>query len=87
MRFLYNSTNFPSSIYNVGTSCPHTFNELAEAVFSACGKPPKIEYVEMPPALVSKYQYYTSADISKLRQIGYGNSFTDLTKGVTQYIE
>lgn len=77
---------YPSGFYNIGTGQAHSFNELAETVFAACGNNINIEYVDMPKELQLKYQYYTEADISKLRSIGYNKEFMDIKKGIADYI-
>ncbi|UCB56668.1 MAG: ADP-glyceromanno-heptose 6-epimerase, partial [Candidatus Omnitrophota bacterium] len=46
-----------TGIFNVGTGSAHTWNELAEAIFSALDMPANIEYFDMPPVIRSKYQY------------------------------
>jgi len=57
------------------------------AVFSAMGKTPKIEFIEMPDILRGKYQYYTRATVEKLRASGYAKPFTSLEDGVREYIQ
>ncbi len=54
-------------LYNVGSGKAHTWNELASAIFAALVRLPRIEYIKMPEALRPKYQYFTQADIGKLR--------------------
>lgn len=76
-----------SGLYNVGTGKGRSFNDLANAVFTACDKKPKIHYIEMPPELMSKYQYYTQADMTKLRKAGYTRPFTELEDGVKDYVQ
>jgi ADP-L-glycero-D-manno-heptose 6-epimerase len=63
-------------IFNVGSGQAHTWNELARAVFAALGQTPRIEYVEMPETIRDKYQYFTQADIGKLRAAGYSQAIT-----------
>lgn len=75
-----------NGLYNVGTGKAQSFRELAESVFYALGKPANIEYIEMPEHLKEKYQYYTQADIEKLRSTGYGKGFYDLKKGAEDYV-
>ena len=60
-----------SGIFNIGTGLARSWNDLVRAVFSALGKDPKIEYIDMPENLRAQYQYFTQADISKLRKAGY----------------
>ncbi|HMB95377.1 MAG TPA: ADP-glyceromanno-heptose 6-epimerase [Tepidisphaeraceae bacterium] len=74
-------------IFNVGTGEARSWNDLARAVFSALGKKPKIEYIDMPEILREKYQYFTQADVNKLRsQGGYAKPFTSLEVGVADYV-
>lgn len=76
-----------NGIYNVGTGRARTWNDLARAVFAALGKPPKIEYVEMPEPLRDRYQYRTEADIGKLKAAGYTTPFHTLEDGVKDYVQ
>lgn len=74
-------------IYNVGTGKARSFNDLVFSVFKCLGLPPSIEYVDMPAEIDrEKYQYFTQADISKLRKAGYTRKFTELEEGVADYI-
>lgn len=84
--FLLKASNCSSGFYNVGTGEAHSFNELAESVFSACHVPMKIEYIEMPEDLCAKYQYYTKSDITKLRSAGYDKELEDIQEGVKEYL-
>ena len=77
-----------SGIYNVGTGCARSFNDLARAVFSAIGRPPLIDYIDMPDDLKPNYQSYTQADVAKLRvDAEYGMPFTTLEDGVEDYVK
>ena len=62
--------SFKSGIYNVGTSCPSTFNQIANTLIKKLGFG-SINYIDFPDDLKNKYQPFTSADISKLRDAGY----------------
>ncbi|MBK9353026.1 MAG: ADP-glyceromanno-heptose 6-epimerase [Bacteroidetes bacterium] len=75
-----------SGIINIGTGISSSFNQLGEAVFKALEMPVNIKYIEMPDNLKDKYQYYTEANISKLRKIGYKKSFTTLESGIEDYV-
>ncbi len=69
---LYLATNRGANgIFNLGSGQARTWNELARAVFAALGRTPRIEYVDMPDNIREKYQYFTQADIGKLRAAGY----------------
>ena len=76
-----------TGLYNIGAGQAHTWNELAAAVFAAMGRPTSIEYIDMPQELREKYQYFTQADISKLRVTGYESSITPLTEAVRDYVQ
>lgn len=75
-----------SGIYNVGTGRAQSFCELVSSVFIALGMEPQIEYIDMPEHLKAKYQYYTKAEISKLRGIGYDKEFMTVSEGVRDYV-
>ena len=76
-----------SGVFNVGTGHCYTFNDLAQALFSALDIPPCIEYIAMPESLKVSYQYCTRADIGKLRKHGYVQEMTPLKKGVHEYVD
>lgn len=75
-----------NTIVNIGMGKAHSFRELAEAIFQALGIPAEIEYIDMPEHLKEQYQYYTKAEISKLREAGYTSEFYDLIPGVADYV-
>ncbi|MDZ4844062.1 MAG: ADP-glyceromanno-heptose 6-epimerase [Chitinophagales bacterium] len=76
-----------SGIYNVGTGKAQTFNDLANALFTALGKKLSIEYIDMPLDIRANYQYFTEANISKLKQAGYDEKFFSLEDGVGDYVK
>ncbi len=76
----------PSDIYNLGTGQARTFLDLSRAVFSSLGKPENIEWIDTPEDIREKYQYFTEADMSKLKSRGYDREFTKLEKGIEDYI-
>ncbi|HOY52110.1 MAG: ADP-glyceromanno-heptose 6-epimerase [Prolixibacteraceae bacterium] len=75
-----------SGIYNVGTGKARSYLDLTHAVFGSLGLKPDIEFVDTPRDLRSRYQYFTEADIQKLREIGYSRPFTGLEEGVGEYV-
>jgi ADP-L-glycero-D-manno-heptose 6-epimerase len=79
--------NYKGGIYNAGTGKAGSFNLLADAVFKSLGNDFKTEYIDMPENVVTQYQYFTEADISKLRNAGYDKDFTPLLEGVEDYIK
>lgn len=86
MLWLYDNPQV-SGLFNVGTGKARSFKALAEATFAANGKEPKINYMDMPVELRGKYQYYTQAEMDKLRKAGYDKPFTELEEGVRKYVQ
>lgn len=82
--FLLNEKRI-NGIYNLGTGIARSWNELARSLFAAVGKTPVIRFVDMPLHLRSKYQYFTEADMKKLRSAGYGKPFMPLEEAVKDY--
>ncbi len=76
-----------NGLYNLGSGHARTFDDVANATFSAVGKPPSIHYIEMPEHVRPNYQYYTEADMSKLRAAGYTDQFYSLEDGVKDYVQ
>ena len=74
-------------LFNLGSGKAHTWVELATAIFTALGKEPNIEFIDMPEHLQSKYQYYTCADIAKLRASGFATEITPLAEAVRDYVQ
>ncbi len=75
-----------SGIYNVGTGKARSFLDLTQSVFKSMKLHPDISFVDTPVDLRGRYQYFTEADIHKLREIGYTKSFTELEEGVDKYV-
>lgn len=82
----FTQKRYPSGIYNLGTGCARTFFDLASATFRALGKSPLIDYIDIPADIRDKYQYFTEADMRKLRSVGYDAPFYTLEKGVSDYV-
>ena len=74
-------------LYNVGTGKARTWNDLVTAVFVAMGKEPSIEYIDMPDSIRNQYQYFTQADVSKLRNAGYDKQITSLEDAIKDYVQ
>ncbi len=77
----------PAGIFNVGTGKARNWNDLVSAVYSAMKKEPKIEYVPMPANIRAHYQYFTEADITKIRNAGYDKKISTLEEAVTDYVK
>ncbi len=76
-----------SGLYNLGTGQARTFVDLATAAFVAMGKEPTISFIDIPKDIREKYQYFTEANMNKLRSIGYKTEFTSLEEGVKEYVQ
>ena len=75
-----------SGLYNAGTGTARTFNDLVKAIFSALAIEPKIEYIDTPLDIRDKYQYFTEANMSKVKNAGYDAPFYTLEEGVREYV-
>lgn len=76
-----------SGLYNLGTGKARTFEDLVKATFTAMSREPVIEYIDMPEDIRDKYQYFTEADMTKLRSTGYEEKFYSLEDGVADYVK
>ena len=76
-----------SSIYNLGTGQARTFLDLTSATFRALNMEEDISFIDTPIDIRDKYQYFTEADMSKLRSIGYQKEFMSIEDGVSDYVE
>jgi ADP-L-glycero-D-manno-heptose 6-epimerase len=83
--FLQNPT--ANGLFNVGSGKARSWNSLLTAIFSAMGKEPSIQYIEMPEDLRNQYQYFTEAPIQKLRDAGYSKPLRSLEEGITDYVQ
>jgi ADP-L-glycero-D-manno-heptose 6-epimerase len=76
-----------NGLYNLGTGKARSFYDLAANTFTAQGLVPKIEFIDMPIDIRDKYQYFTEANMNKLRAAGYDKPFTSLEDGVSDYVK
>jgi len=76
-----------NGIFNVGTATPRTWVDLVNAVFASMGIKPDINFVEMPDSIKNQYQYYTCADITKIREAGYDKKTTSLEDSIKDYVQ
>jgi ADP-L-glycero-D-manno-heptose 6-epimerase len=79
-------TSSANGIFNVGTGKAESFRDMIGAMFKALGRPPQIEYIEMPEAIRGQYQYFTQGSVENLRRAGYNTGFTPLEAAVGQYV-
>lgn len=73
-------------LYNAGTGQAQTFMHLAKAIFHNVGKEEVIKFIDTPVDIRDKYQYFTEADMDKLKKAGYNNSFSTLQDGIEDYV-
>jgi ADP-L-glycero-D-manno-heptose 6-epimerase len=76
-----------NGIFNIGTSEANSWNNLAENIFNAMNIKKNIEYIDMPEELKDKYQYYTKADISKIRSAGYNENNYSFDDAINDYVK
>lgn len=74
-----------SGIFNVGTGRSQSFNDIARAVINGYGQG-EIEYIPFPKTLIGRYQNFTQADISKLREKGCDVFFRTVGEGIRDYL-
>ena len=75
-----------SGLYNLGTGRARSFEDLVKATFAGLDEPANIEYIDMPADIRDKYQYFTEANMQKLREAGYADEFYSLEEGVDDYV-
>ena len=85
LRWLLDTSSV-NGIFNVGTGKAESFRDMIGAMFKALNRPPNIEYVDMPDAIRSQYQYFTQSSIENLRRAGYNAGFTPLETAVAKYV-
>ena len=76
-----------SGIYNLGSGQARTFKDLVTNTFISMDKTPDISYVDTPADIRDKYQYFTEANMAKLRSIGYSKPFHTLEEGIDDYVK
>jgi ADP-L-glycero-D-manno-heptose 6-epimerase len=85
MFFLHHRNN--SGIYNLGSGKARTFLDLTKAVFHAMDIEENISFIDTPEDIRDKYQYFTEANMAKLRSIGFDHEFYSLENGVEDYVK
>lgn len=76
-----------SGLFNLGTGIARSFLDLATATFKALNLEPKIEFIDTPVDIRDKYQYFTEANLKKLRKSGFDQNFYTLESGITEYVQ
>ena len=87
MTLFFFDNPYINGIFNIGTGETRTWNDLVIAVFVAMGRKPDIEYIEMPATIRDQYQYFTQADLTKLRKAGYNKPIIPLEEAIKDYIQ
>jgi ADP-L-glycero-D-manno-heptose 6-epimerase len=76
-----------SGLYNLGSGKARTFLDLTKTTFKAMEKPESIDFIDTPEDIRNKYQYFTEAEMTKLKSIGYNKPFYTLEDGVSDYVK
>ena len=84
--FFYENKNI-KGLFNIGTGRARSWNDLINAVFAAMNKPADIEYIDMPASIRGQYQYFTQADVSKIRKAGYTKTTFELEDAIKDYVQ
>ncbi len=80
------ATKKAGGLFNIGSGEAHTWMQLVHPIFEAMGREARIEFIDMPEALRSQYQYFTQADVTKLKSTGYDGGVTPLHEAVKEYV-
>lgn len=86
LHFLYKKQK-GNGLYNLGTGSARSFLDLATLTFKAMGKTPNISFIDTPLDIRKNYQYFTEADMTKLRALGYKKKFHTLEQGIQDYVK
>ena len=87
LHFMHHRIPTHSGLYNLGSGQGRTFLDLAQATFKAMGKAPNISFIDTPEDIRDTYQYFTEADLTKLRANGYTEPFRSLEEGIDGYVK
>jgi ADP-L-glycero-D-manno-heptose 6-epimerase len=80
------ATKKAGGLFNIGSGEAHTWLDLVHPIFEAMGREARIEFIDMPEALRSQYQYFTEADVTKLKSTGYQGGIAPLHEAVKDYV-
>ena len=86
LHFMHNRIPAHSGLYNLGSGQGRTFLDLVNATFRAMELQPKISFIDTPEDIRDTYQYFTEADLTKLRAVGYTTPFRSLEEGIADYV-
>lgn len=85
-HMMINRLTTPSGLYNLGSGLGRTFKDLVTSTFKSMGLEPRISFIDTPEDIRDTYQYFTEADLNKLRSSGYNEEFTSLEDGIEDYV-
>jgi len=85
--FILQNQSLTSGIYNLGSGTARTFIDLATNTFAAVGQKPNIQFIDTPQDIRNSYQYFTQADMNKLKNAGYNENFYSLEQGIFDYVQ
>lgn len=85
-HMMINRLTTPSGLYNLGSGLGRTFKDLVTYTFKSMGLEPRISFIDTPEDIRDTYQYFTEADLNKLRSAGYNEEFTLLEDGIEDYV-
>ncbi len=74
-------------LFNIGTGKARSWNDMVKAVFAAMGRKPNIEYIDMPESIRNQYQYFTQAEVTKLRKAGCRKQTISLEDAIKDYVQ
>ena len=86
LHLMHGRLNIESGLYNLGSGKARTFLDLVTATFHSMNKEVDVEFIDTPEDIRDTYQYYTQADLTKLRAAGYKKEFTTLEDGIEKYV-
>ena len=87
LHFMHHRIPAHSGLYNLGSGKGRTFLDLATATLRAMGQEPNISFIDTPEDIRDTYQYFTEADLTKLRANGYTEPFRSLEDGIDDYVK
>jgi ADP-L-glycero-D-manno-heptose 6-epimerase len=87
MFLMHHRKSESNGLYNLGSGTARTFLDLAHATFDAMGVERNVSFIDTPKDIRDTYQYFTEADMSKLRSIGYSRPFASLEEAIEDYVK
>ncbi len=75
-----------SGLFNLGTGRARTFLDLIGSMFAALEMEPSLDWIDTPVEIRDRYQYYTQAEMGRLRATGYEAPFLEVEEGVGEYV-